>query len=159
MRRLFVFSAVALVAALAACSDNGPAGSCNPGPTLAAPQLLYPIPGATGVPYINLNSPNGYLVVQNVGPAGGTLYVNSGGVPIAAQSLGAVPSPAPSPALSPSPGATPLAAQIPNLSPGTAYTVSFSANPPTTCVQAQSSSVNIGSFVTQASAALRGLRP
>jgi hypothetical protein len=145
MRRVFVFSAIALAAGLAACGGNGPAGSCNPGPTLAAPTLLFPIPGTSGVP-TNAN----YLVVDNVGPASGTLYLTppGGGVPIAAQALAPVPSPAPSPAASAAPGATILAASIPNLSPNSTYTVTFTANQPTQCVEAQSSGT-IGSFTTQ----------
>ena len=146
MRRILAFSAVGLVAAvLAACGGNGPAGTCNPGPLLAAPVLLYPIPGATGVP----DSP-GYLVVANVGPASGSLYLipPSGGSGIAAQALAPVPSPAPSPAASAPANSTSLAASIPTLTGGTAYTVKFTANQPSSCVQAQNSG-SIGVFTTQ----------
>ena len=66
----------------------------------------------------------------------------------AAQALAPVPSPAPSPAASAAPGATILAASIPNLSPNSTYTVTFTANQPTQCVEAQSSGT-IGSFTTQ----------
>ena len=148
MRPFLAFSALGLVAAVfAACSGNGPAVSCNPGPLLAPPVLLYPIPGATGVP----DSP-GYLVVANVGPASGSLYLYpqpQGTSPgIAAQALGPVPSPAPSPAASAPANSTPLAAIIVSLPAGTKYNVQFTADQPSSCVQAQSSG-SIGVFTTQ----------
>jgi hypothetical protein len=146
MRRILASSALALAAAvLAACSDSGSTGTCNPGPNLAKPVMLYPIPGAVGVP----DSPQ-YIVVANVGPGSGSIYLQaaSGGTQIAAQALGAVPSPGPSPAATTPPGATALAAAIPTLGAATTYNVSFTANPPTACVQTQSSGV-LGSFSTQ----------
>jgi hypothetical protein len=146
MRRFIAFSAVALAAAaLAACGDAGTGSTTCPSyPTLGLPQLLYPIPGATGVP----DSPQ-YLVVTNVGPASGSLYLipPNGGNNIAAQALGPVPSPAPSPAATAPANATVLAAAIPNLNTGT-YTVKFVSNGASPCVQGQQSGT-IGSFSTQ----------
>ena len=111
---------------------------------LPLPQLLYPIPGSTGVP-----DNADILVVAGVGPASGTLYVSPGsGVPIQAQALGGVPSPGPSPAATTPAGETAQAAVIPNLASGQTYTVKFTSVGPSPCIQGQYSG-NIGSFTTQ----------
>jgi hypothetical protein len=145
MRRFIAFSVVALAAAsLAACGDSGGSTPCASQPNLAAPQLLYPIPGSSGV----ADSP-GFIVVSGVGPASGSIYLKPPtGSNIYANSLGPVPSPAPSPAASAPAGSTLLAAPIPSLAAGTAYGVYFNSNGASPCVQGQVSG-SIGSFTTQ----------
>jgi hypothetical protein len=146
MRRFLAFSVVALVGVLVtACSDASTSVTCTQQPTLAPPQLLYPIPGAVNVP-----DNAQILVVGNVGPASGSLNViPPSGTAIAALPLGAVPSPAPSPAVSPGPTSNPQAAVIPTLAAATTYSVQFQANSVVGCsAQGQSSGI-IGSFTTQ----------
>jgi hypothetical protein len=145
MRRFIAFSVVALAAAaLSACGDSGGSTPCGTLANLPAPQLLYPIPGAVGVP----DSPL-YIVVSGVGPAYGSIYLKPPtGSNIYANALGPVPSPAPSPAASAPAGSTLLAAPIPSLAAGTAYGVYFNANGASPCVQGQVSG-SIGSFTTQ----------
>jgi hypothetical protein len=145
MRRFIALSVVALAAAaLSACGDSGGSTPCGTLPNLPAPALLYPIPGAVGVP----DSP-GYIVVSGVGPAYGTIYLKSpSGSNIYANAIGPVPSPAPSPEASAPAGSTPQAAPIPSLAAGTLYGVYFDSAGASPCVQGQVSGL-IGSFSTQ----------
>jgi hypothetical protein len=137
--------AMLLAATAAACSSkSSPVVNCGLPPPLPIPELilLYPAPGATGVP-----DAIGSLVLSGngedyYGPTTIALTTMStgGGVTVVAQGT---PGPAPSPL--PSPLATPseLGADAPNsglpvptLSPATTYSVSrtyedFSEKPPT----------------------------
>jgi hypothetical protein len=145
MRRPFVVLGTFFVAAagIAACSDNGPVGTCNVS-TLPVPQLLYPKNGAIGVP-----DDAQTVIISGVGPASGNVILSPpGGGQIVAGPLAAAPSPLPSGAAHPGPSAVPLAASIPNLSPATAYTVVFYANAASECQNAQATG-QIGSFVTK----------
>jgi hypothetical protein len=145
MQRQFIFAGalIAAAAGIAACNDATGIAPCSV-TTLPAPQLLYPKPGAVGVP-----DNAQLLVIDNVGPNGGNLVIlQPGGLTIAAGPLGVAPSPLPSPAASPASTAVPQSAAIPNLNPATAYSVLFYAAPATNCTDPQASGT-IGSFVTQ----------
>jgi hypothetical protein len=116
---------LALFAALLAsgCSSSGdPSGHACPDIALLAPQLLYPIPGSTGVPtaagslLVAGNVPS--TVVAELVPATGTI-LNLG-------TLGPPPSPLPSPAATPiSSLGTLQGVAYPALSAATSYSVDY----------------------------------
>jgi hypothetical protein len=127
-----IYDAVKIVAALAfataaltgACSSQTVphTGIACPALALEAPQQLYPIPGATGVP-----TTAGYLVVSGSVPS--TVVVDlvpQSGAPLALGLLRAAPSPLPSPAATPNDPTAPLhSAPYPALMPATTYSVEY----------------------------------
>ncbi len=97
------------------------------------PALVYPIPGATGVPDGNFTLVAAYV------PPGGTIALSSG----AALAAAAVPSPLPSPYASPAPNATAMSGfAVGALAPSTSFTVALSV--PGACP----ATVQLGQFTT-----------
>jgi hypothetical protein len=103
-----------------------PPGVC-PAIAIAAPQLAYPIPGATGVP----TAPGDLVFYGSLpGTFAGTLRSSTSGT-LALGPFGAAPSPLPSPLATPdtdsgSVSPRPLAGvPYPQLAAGTTYTISF----------------------------------
>jgi hypothetical protein len=137
--------AAATVSAFAGCDTlgNGCNTNCcgtNPRPLQPAPpQLLYPIPGATGVP-----TAAGSLVFSGTPAPGLTAELLGGATPVAL-----FIAPPPSPRATPSAGATsapPAVAAYPALAAGTTYTVVFNVTPPVVCGISQ---YDDGSFTTK----------
>jgi hypothetical protein len=126
--RWFVtFTSVAAVAVATACSGGG--GSAPSAPACGAaslespgPQLLYPIPGTTGVP-----STLGIILYTNPSSQAGAITLSSGGsVPVANASPTSLPSPLPSPRATPAvAGAQMLAASFSGLAAGSPVGVYF----------------------------------
>ncbi len=148
MHRSLVLSGCVLAAlAVSACSGGGGSASgpsCAPGTLESpAPQLLYPIPGSTGVP-----STVGVLLYANPSNQAGFITLGSGGsVPIVTASPTSLPSPLPSPIATPSvAGARIEAASFGPLASGAPVgvylNVSSAAGCPTTALA-------FGSFQTQ----------
>ena len=126
MKPKVVTIALVLVATvLAACSGNSnlaPPGSCT---SVAPPVLLYPAPGATGVPVVaNLQLYFGYP--SNPGPtfAVPSLTANNGN-PTITGSPYALPSPGPTPpgSLPPPANTQSFVSTISGYAAGTTYTV------------------------------------
>ena len=151
------FGAFALAISLG-CENNGGivAGSASaiPSPTptatasvpscplqFAAPQMLYPIPGASGVPdgpqtFVFTAIPQTGVIALLTDPAGDTFR---------SAAFSAPPSPLPSPLASPPSGATLAGAAVPALAPATTYRVTFQDAGPCTSPIAGSA----GSFTTK----------
>jgi len=150
--RAFVpFMAGVIALALAAC--GGGRGSATQAPVpcpLAAgayaipapPDLLYPMPGATGVPDGNFTLVVGYSTT----PPALQLVTGSGGIPaFSSNAWGPPPSPMPSPAATPRSSSEMLyGLAVPALAAHTTYTaqVTFGSPP---CQSTESA----GSFTTQ----------
>ena len=145
----FVVGVIAL--ALAACGGASSPSSPSPVPCpLAAgayaipapPDLLYPIPGATGVPDGNFTLVVGYSTT----PPALQLVTGSGGIPtLSSNAWGPAPSPLPSPAATPrSSSETLYGLSVPGLAAHTTYTaqVTFGSPP---CQSTETA----GSFTTQ----------
>lgn len=148
-RMVWGFAATALLGlTLSACnggSNNNNIfnpGKCTPPATTV---MVYPIPGATGVPdetqTIYVASQSGQLANGSYGtaiapPNGGSTYNGGNFVKVAA---GAVPSPAASPGFS---NPVYYASSIGGLSAGSTYAIGFNQN--VNCVP-----VNLGSFTTK----------
>jgi hypothetical protein len=113
-----------LGATLAGCSPS-PNYAC-PALAFPGPQLVYPVPGATGV-----SSAAGYLVFATAqSPANfkaSLVPATGASVPVAA--LGAPPVPLPSPIASPLALATVYGASHPALAARTTYDVDFASEP------------------------------
>lgn len=137
--------------ALVAC--GGGASSPSPGPVpcpLAAgmsavpapPDLLYPMPGATGVPDGNFTLVAGYSVT----PPAMQLVTGSGGIPaLSSNAWGPPPSPMPSPAATPRSSSEVLyGLAVPALGAHTTYTAQVTFGTPP-CRTTESA----GSFTTQ----------
>ena len=97
-----------------------------PAIAFVAPQLAYPIPGATGVP-----TAAGNLVFYGSLPSSFTGLLTSASSSIELGAFGPAPSPLPSPlaprGTGPGDGGEPLAGvAFPQLAPATTYTISFS---------------------------------
>ena len=119
-----LISSAYLATAVAGCSQPAFYGNPCPGPVMFGPQLLYPIPGATGV-----SSAAGYLVfATSASPTDfkpSLVSVTGTVVPVGA--LDAPPAPLPSPNATPSPLAKLYGASHPALAPNTTYNVEFAA--------------------------------
>jgi hypothetical protein len=132
--------------ALAGCAGgNGCNTDCcgirdlpfQPGP----PQLLYPIPGATGVP-----TSAGSLLFAGTPAPGLTPELLGGAAPIPLF-IAPAPSALPSPRATPGPGGGTLSsATYPALAAGTTYTVVFDVAKPVVCEIDQ---YDAGSFTTK----------
>ena len=111
------------IAVAALASAIGCSGSPTPGkvichePLLPVEQLLYPIPGATGVP-----TAAGSLVFGGALP-GGSVVLSANGVQTKLGNMVAAPSPLPSPMASPQAGWVLSSAPYPALASATTYTV------------------------------------
>jgi len=111
--------------AVAGCSS---APTVYPCPALAinGPQVLYPIPGATGV-----STAAGSIVVTGFLPSSDVVDLTAGGATKDLGPLGPPPSPLPSPEATPqyepTAPATPrlLAVAYPKLAPATTYTIGY----------------------------------
>lgn len=148
-----MFGALAIPAlALAACSGAG--ASTSPGPVpcpLAAgsalaipapPDLLYPMPGASGVPDGVFTMVAGY---GTLAPPPAQLVPVSGGTTVTGGAWGPPPSPIPSPAATPrSSTETLYGAPVPALAAHTAYDVQVTFGTPP-CQSTETA----GSFTTQ----------
>jgi len=144
VKMLSVLAAGAALAT-AACSNGDDSGGGCMTSSVGPPQLLYPIPGTI----LSTDNPT-WLVVANVGGSGGALMLvpAGGGSAVQAGSLGAAPSPLPSPSNTAPPGQNVEAAALPILTESTKYSVVFTANTQPPCGPQQSSGT-IGSFTTQ----------
>ena len=137
-------------ASLAACGGGAPSSGATPIPVCPAganavpapPDLLYPMPNATGVPDGNFTLVVGY---GPVAPPAPQLVPTGFGGYVAGGSWGAPPSPMPSPAATPrSSSETLYGSAIPALASNTAYTLQVTfGNPP--CQTTESA----GSFTTR----------
>jgi hypothetical protein len=131
-----VLSALTL-GALTGCdagSSGSPNNTCN-GSAIPTMALVYPAPGATGVPDGNFTLVIGssFGIVGTIGIAGNNLAAAS------------VPSPLPSPYATPQPQATVSAYAVPPLAGGKTYTVVDSIAAGTPCAAQQT----VGQFTTQ----------
>jgi len=138
--------ALASAALTTACSTPsagiGPPHPC-PALALVAPQLLYPIPGATGVPTVAWS-----LVVAGSLPSSIAVeLVAQGGVTLDLGPLRAPPSPLPSPEATPTnPMATLNGVAYPALEPATTYSVAYHDTAKVCPIPVGG---NTGSFTTQ----------
>jgi hypothetical protein len=110
---------------------------------IPALQLLYPIPGATGVP-----TAAGSLVFAGAPDASLTVLLSASGTTLTLGAPVAAPSPLPSPLATPTPIASGLSsAPYPSLAPATTYRVSYELTGTTgPCAHVL---VSPGSFTTQ----------
>jgi hypothetical protein len=153
---VFAFVTVAVLVACGGGADpNSPiaTATCGPPPPSAPPSLflVYPMPGATGVP-----DDIGIVVVAGVaGTSQDSVTLSSAGGSVPVGAFTAAPSPLPTPHVTPGaqfgPGVAYSAVPVPTLSPATTYTVKnaypdWADNPPsctTTVTQ------TLGTFTTQ----------
>jgi hypothetical protein len=137
---------VTLASALAACSPTQTACSLVAPPiNFANPQLLYPIPGAVGVPD---NAKFLVLATTSQVTLAGNLSLTAPGVnqPLV---QGAVPSPLPSPMASPPPGASEFGAALPPLAPHKTYNVTYVLHAAVDPCAPTNTTANLGSFTTR----------
>jgi len=120
--RALVLGAAAVMAACSSQAVSPIGGSPCPALALLGPQMLYPIPGATGVP-----TAAGMIVVAGSLQANDVVELTpAGGMTLDLGPLGPAPSPLPSPAATPAQaGASPSAVSYPALQSATTYTVSY----------------------------------
>ena len=130
-----------LAASLAACGGSSVRQPliCPEIAFPAPPKMLYPAPGATGVPAGN------FPLVLSFRYGTETSLQSSGAPAVANLQPAPLPSPLPSPAATPGPFASPVAYAVPSLQSAAAYAViaSFSPGP---CAPGQ---VTIGNFTTR----------
>jgi hypothetical protein len=123
MQVLKVSLGVAALASAIGCSGSDPApgtGICSE-PAIPSEQLLYPIPGATGVP-----TAAGSVVFAGSLDAASRVVLTAGGVEKQLGTLVVPPSPLPSPMATPAIAGSPLSsAPYPALASATTYTVSI----------------------------------
>lgn len=147
-----IAAAVACAALLTGCNGYNPFGTtqppgCGPEPALAPalPIMVYPVPGATGVPAsLDRIVLSAYVSGLQVSAANGT--------PVATGSPAPQPSPVPSPNAVPTPYPPITFIEVPigPLAPATAYTVSVQAiTPVPTPPCSELRTYTFGSFTTQ----------
>lgn len=144
---LQIWTGAVIVAALCACGG----GTATPHPTPAPcpefpipapPDLLYPMPNATGVPDGNFTLVVGYGTFP---PPPAEIAPANGGTAVAAGAWSAPPSPMPSPAATPrSSSETLYGAPVPALASHTTFEVDVTVGTPP-CQQTETA----GSFTTQ----------
>jgi len=134
--------AAATASAFTGCDTLG--NGCNTdccgtpiAPARVVPQLLYPIPGATGVP-----TAAGSLGFSGTPAPGLTPELLGGAMPVP---LFIAPAPRATPSTSAT-GAPPAVAAYPALAADTTYTVVFNVTPPVVCGISQ---YDAGSFTTK----------
>ena len=124
LKRTLAIAAALAVSVTAACS-NDPGTTVTPCPAiaLAQPTLLYPKPGAIGVP-----TTVRIVILANISSFGGSVTLATTGSTVAAGTFGPAPSPLPAGSATPPPGTTAQAASIPTLFAGSVYAVNFVGN-------------------------------
>ncbi len=133
---------IAIASIVAACGGGTgtPHQTCVALPVPAPPPMIYPQPGATGVPDGN------FVMVLAFSYAQATSLMN-GSNSVGPLAPTAVPSPLPSGAGTPFPEATPAAYSVPALQHATTYTVSASFAVQTAGCPSQE--IDVGAFTTK----------
>ncbi|HUY10758.1 MAG TPA: hypothetical protein VMV73_00695 [Candidatus Dormibacteraeota bacterium] len=109
------------------------------GTLIAPPIMLYPVANATGVP-------DGNFTLVLASTYGNSLSLVSSGNANLQLATTAVPSPLPTPNVSPPPGSTPAGFAVGALAAHTTYTIAASFTQPAGCPNVTG---NVGTFTTQ----------
>jgi hypothetical protein len=159
-RLAILMLALALPAIALGCAVEESHGGAAPGGDCTydypAVELLYPIPGATGVPpnigvLVYQGTYQGTPLAQSTSPANVPIALGVTAPPSIGTPPTSVPSPFPSPAATPygPSGGSAYAVALPTLSPNTTYQVFATQNVGGCIEPGQTVQSHIGSFTTQ----------
>jgi hypothetical protein len=155
MRGLTVFRGLAALLFVSSlvlgCSGNPGVATCSAIFYYPEVQLLYPIPGSTGVPVdVGVLVYRGTTSHSPVALASAPISLGVGPSPSITTVPTSLPSPLPSPAATPDqPNGIPYAVALPTLSPNTAYQVFATQNVGGCVKPGMTVLTNIGTFTTQ----------